>query len=344
MVKALPVLLAALLSAGTAPPWAQSTAPQSASGQPTPAQATVVSPTDSQSAQSKIPDWQIAAGGKMEFDVASVKQDTATPSAQTIHSNIPLGPQDLFSPTGGLLSSTNFPLMQYMVFAYKLAPDQVRSLAPNLPKWASTDRFDIQARAQGNPTKDQFRLMMQALLADRFKLAVHYETKQLPVFGLVLEKPGKLGPHLREHPKDSPCSSAANLPANPAQLPTVEGGFPEPCGAITVWPVTGSPGLLRAGGRNMPIETIASSMSLTQLTGIDRPVLNKTGLIGEFDFVMEFAPQFNGPLPPGANFQPDPAGTTFLQALKEQLGLKLESQTGPVEVFVVDHLEPPSEN
>ena len=81
------------------------------------------------------------------------------------------------------------------------------------------------------------------------------------------------------------------------------------------------------------------------LSGLaDRPVLDKTGLTGKIDFVIEFTPQFNGPLPPGANFQPDPTGPTFLEALKEQLGLKLESQTGLVEVIVVDHVEQPSEN
>ena len=60
-----------------------------------------------------------------------------------------------------------------------------------LPKWAITDRFDIQGRAQGNPTKDQMRLMMQSLLADRFRLAVHYETRQVPVFALIVDQPGK---------------------------------------------------------------------------------------------------------------------------------------------------------
>ena len=94
----------------------------------------------------------------------------------------------------------------------------------------------------------------------------------------------------------------------------------------------------------MPMAMIASSMAVPQLTGVDRPVLDKTGLTGGFDFVMEFAPQFNGPLPPGVNFQPDPAGATFLEALREQLGLKLEPQTGPVEVFVVDHVEQPTDN
>jgi len=72
--------------------------------------------------------------------------------------------------------------------------------------------------------------------------------------------------------------------------------------------------------------------------------LDKTGLSGTFDFTLEFTPQINGPLPPGANFQPDPTGPTFLQALKEQLGLQLDSKTGLVDVIVVDHVDHPSEN
>lgn len=71
---------------------------------------------------------------------------------------------------------------------------------------------------------------------------------------------------------------------------------------------------------------------------------DKTGLAGTYDFVVEWTPQFDSPLPPGANFQPDPAGPTFLEALKEQLGLKLEPLTGPVDVLVIDHVEEPSAN
>jgi uncharacterized protein (TIGR03435 family) len=278
----------------------------------------------------------------MEFDVASVKLDTAAPSPQTVNSNVPLGPQDMYSPTGGLLSATNFPLFQYMIFAYKLTPNQTQSVMSQLPKWANTDRYDIQARASGNPTKDQFRLMMQALLADRFKLAIHYETRQLPVYALVLDKPGKLGPHMQQHPEDSPCSTVAPAVGSaPGPLPTVDGGFPETCGAMVGWPVSGH---IRGGARNMAVAMIATSFSVPQLTGVDRPILDKTGLSGKYDFVIEFTPQLNGPLPPGATFQPDPNGSTFLEALKEQLGLKLESQTGPVEVIIVDHVEHPSEN
>ena len=73
-------------------------------------------------------------------------------------------------------------------------------------------------------------------------------------------------------------------------------------------------------------------------------MLDQTGLGGAFDFTLDWTPQLNGPTAPGSTFQPDESGPTFLEALKEQLGLKLESQTGPVDVLVIDHVEQPSEN
>jgi uncharacterized protein (TIGR03435 family) len=268
-----------------------------------------------------------------------VKQDTAVPSAQTMHSNIPLGNQGFFSPTGGLLSSTNCPLLQYIIFAYKLAHQQVQSAPPQLPKWATTDRYDIQARGAGNPTLDQFRLMMQALLADRFKLALHFETRQLPVFGLVLDKPGKLGARIQPHPNDSACSAVPS-----ASVTTVAGGFPEMCDELVGFPSPSVPGQMRLGARNMSMEMIATSFGSVQMFNMDRPVLDKTGLTGTFDFFMEFTPQLNGPLPPGSPYQLDPNGPTFLEALKGQLGLKLQPQTGPMDVLVIHHIEQPSEN
>jgi uncharacterized protein (TIGR03435 family) len=274
-------------------------------------------------AQPSTPQWQIDAGGKMAFDVASVKQDPVGPTgSQTRNSNVSLGPEDRYAATGGLLSATNWPLLQYMVFAYKLTPSQTQAIMSQLPKWATSDRYDIQAHASGNPTKDQFRLMMQALLADRFKLAVHHETKQLAVFALVLDKPGKPGPQLQQHPEDSPCS-AAPVP-----------GFPVPCGALVV---SNQPHTRHVSGRNMSMGQIATSLIEGNM---DRPVLNRTGLSGNFDFSVEFSPD----VPSSANLQPDEPGPTFLEALKEQLGLRLESQTGPVDVLIIDHVEEPSPN
>jgi len=325
-------LAVALTGAAWPPLWPQSRTAEQPAGQ-------------SSARQSPIPDWQTAAGGKMSFDVASVKQDTAAPSDSTVHENIPLGPQDSFAPTGGLLSATNTSFVRFMIFAYKLSPSQIQSVRSQLPKWANNNRYDIEARASGNPTKDQFRLMMQALLADRFKLAIHYETRQLPVYALVLDKPGKLGPQFRIHPSDAPCSTA--LTPDDAPAPTVAGGFPDPCGALTdVQP--SAPGRDRAGARNMAMPMMANSLlamgNYGNSVNLDRPILDTTGLKGEFDFVMEWSPQLNGPRPPGATFQPDPTGPTFLEALKEQLGLKLEATKGPVDVLVIDHVEQPSEN
>src|SRR5271163_2421347 len=134
----------------------------------------------------------------MSFDVASVKQNKCgLPPSCSIDANISLIPGDNFASTGGLFTETNWYLRPLIVFAYKLNANHYQLLTAQLPKWANTERFDIEARSSGNPTKDQFRLMMQSLLADRFKLAAHYETRQLPVFALVLDEPGKLGPTLR---------------------------------------------------------------------------------------------------------------------------------------------------
>jgi hypothetical protein len=129
------------------------------------------------SAQSiDMPDWQKLAGGKMSFDLASIrlsKPGSFTPP------NIPFGPDGAYHPTGGLLKA-NFPLMAYIAFAYKLwlTQEQEKAMMVHLPKWVATDTFIIQAKVEGNPTKDQMRLMMQSLLADRFKLALHLNPKK----------------------------------------------------------------------------------------------------------------------------------------------------------------------
>jgi uncharacterized protein (TIGR03435 family) len=335
----------ALSPGGAAPLSAQSVSARETATQPPSAQ--TAQPSISQPAEPQapatplpVPQWQIDAGGKMEFDVASVKPNTAPMTAQTVNSNIPLGPQDMFTPTGGLLSSTNIPLFQYMIFAYKLTPNQVQSVLTQLPKWVTSTRYDIEARAAGNPTKDQYRLMMQALLADRFKLAIHFETKQVPVYALALDKPGKFGPQFRQHPSDSPCSTAT--PTGHGAAPAQADGFPEMCGAF-VDVSASNPGRLTIGARNVPMAMIATTFS-SQGFGVDRPVVDKTGLTGTFDIVVEFTPQINGPLPPGATFQPDESGPTFLEAMKEQLGLRLDKQTAPVDSIVIDHIEQPSEN
>jgi bla regulator protein BlaR1 len=89
---------------------------------------------------------------------------------------------------------------------------------------------------------------------------------------------------------------------------------------------------------------VASFVSTQQLFGVDRRVFDKTGLTGKFDFFVDFTPQLSRPLPPGSGIELDPTGPTLMEGLKDQLGLKLVPQTGPVDVLVIDHVEEPSPN
>jgi uncharacterized protein (TIGR03435 family) len=237
----------------------------------------------------------------------------------------------------------NFPLITYIAFAYKLADNQEQSLRSQLPKWALTDRFDIQGKTQSNPTKDQMRLMMQALLAERFQLAVHYETRQVPILALVVDQPGKLGPLLQIHPDDSRCATTPVLPSPAPTAPPqlLDTRFPPACGGIVGMPPSAA-GRVRAGARNVPMELIA--ISIGEGEGVDRPVLDKTGLTGMFDFAIEFTPQLNASSPPGASSRRDLTGPTFLEALREQLGLRLEPQTGPFDFFIISYVEESSTN
>jgi uncharacterized protein (TIGR03435 family) len=288
-------------------------------------------------AQSQTPDWQAVAGGKMVFEEATVRQVTAGSSPYAVGSNFPLGPGDVYTPNAGKFRASNLPLVAYIKFAYKVTDSQELFLDPQMPDWVTSTRYDIQAFAQGNPTKDQMRLMMQSLLADRFRLAIHYETRQVPVFDLLVDQSGVLGPLLRRHPDDEPCPTTFRSPAPTAPPVTVDSRFPVTCGGLLRMPPSAQ-GSFRVGARNVPMELIASSMA-GGASGLDRPVLDKTGLTGNFDFVLEFAPQPDGPTFPGAKSLVDPSAPTFIEALKDQLGLKLEPETGPFDVLVIDHIE-----
>ena len=281
-----------------------------------------------------------ATGDKIKFDVASVRESKPNVGPNM---NFPLGAGDTYSPNGGLLLTTNLPLIVYIIFAYKIADAyEMHALQQQLPQWAISTGFDIRARTENpNPTKDQMRKMMQALLADRFKLITHYETQQVPVFGLVPQKPGKTGPKLRRHPTDdTPCSTTApGMVSGPAA--TIEGGvFPVICGDI-VGMRPSVPGRLNVGARNVTMGQIASSLNGMGILG--RPVADQTGLSGTFDFALEFTPEMPNGVRPGET-QSDSSGPTFLTALTEQLGLKLNSEKGDVDLIMVDHVERPSEN
>lgn len=280
-------------------------------------------------AQSTAP--SVAPAARIEFDVASVKQNKSDDKPA---STFPLNPGPQFVGNAGHLSATNMVVLQYIVFAYKMTGYQIQSIRQQLPDWARTDHFDIQAHVDGDPTKDQMRLMMQLLLEDRFKIKVHREIRRVPIFALVLAKPGRLGPELKLHPADDPDCTKTPLPQS------VAGGYPAGCGAGAAIPAS-LPGLIAIGGRNVPLASFV--LGLTNLgNNVDRPVLDLTGLTGGYDYTLEWQPESDDAfaIAPGA----DSIGATFTEALKDQLGLKLVAQKDLVDVIVLDHIDYPTAN
>ncbi len=332
-------------------------------------------------AQAADEGWEKAAGGKQQFEVASVRENK---SGGPSNSNFTLdGNGNTYwvmdkdtrtAPEGNLFRATNTPLMRFITFAYKLSGTQElplrlqfwAGLRMDVPAWLNETHYDIEARAPGSATKDQMRLMMQSLLAERFKLAVHWETRPAPVFAMTLDKPGVLGPQLRAHPASDTCATtvypeAAGAGVDRGGATTIvtprtatsesQAGagqiLPIPCGMIARLPAS-APGRHRIGGRNVTLAMLADSLpAQTGLATFPKPVIDRTGLSGMFDFTLEWTPPSpieGGEMAPGPNAQGDQPGPSIAQAIKEQLGIKLESSRDPVKLLVIDHVEKPSEN
>ena len=279
-------------------------------------------------AQGDAPGWQAAAGGKLAFEVATVKPGAADGEPAV---NFTLGPGDGYGDTGGRLLDSNVSLLDYVRFAYKLSDGQVRILQASAPGWIATKRFDIEAKAT-NPdaTKDQMRLMMQSLLEERFGLKAHRETRELPVLALVMAKAGKLGPELRMHDAGQRCSSGTGGGDQANVGPAVCGGFVSMGGASAANHV-------RIGGRKISMALLAAHLG--EMAGFDRPVVDETGLAGTFDLVLEWGPDA------GSTSGGDDRQTEVEEALQDQLGLKLKRERVGVQVLVIDAIEDkPTEN
>jgi uncharacterized protein (TIGR03435 family) len=275
---------------------------------------------------------QSSTNSKLSFEVASLKRNTSGAPAYRASSNFPLGPGDSYPPNGGLLSATNFDVSTFIQFAYRLTSREKQALQSQLPKWANQERFDAEARAAGNATKDQMRSMMQSLLADRFKLVVHSETHEGPVFALVLAKAGEPGPQLRAHSSASQACGTFTLSASARQAD----GTPTACDVFLTLVDSDH---VHTSARNVSMAMIAGAMPLPGMGTIDRPVVDQTGLTGTFDFTIDCAPEGAGP-----NVQSNEAAPTFLEAIKDQLGLKLNSTTAQITTIYIDHIEEPSPN
>jgi uncharacterized protein (TIGR03435 family) len=203
------------------------------------------------------------------------------------------------------------------------------------PDWFGTgpggDRFDVTAKAEAQASREQLQLMLRTLLAERFKLVVHTQTRSQPGFALALvAKDGRLGPHLRR--AEIECDTLRAAPRKPGER--------DPCGIGT---------LANAGiTGTISLKGVALGNTLVAVARQDtgRTVIDKTGLTGSFDWELTWTPQnflqrtFDRERFPSI----DPDGPSIFTALQEQLGLKLESQATDVAVLVVDHVEHPTED
>jgi uncharacterized protein (TIGR03435 family) len=274
------------------------------------------------------------------FEVASVKPSDPNPTG-------PLGGTPFVLPALGRLTAQNVTLRILVMAAYQKQPFEI----VGGPEWQNADKFDINAKAaEASPTTDQMLGMLQTLLADRFKLKLHTETREVPIYALVLARSDrKFGAKLKPSTDDCPdfkvqqqqqleAIAKGGLQGLAAQA--MKPGETRPC-AFGSYPA--GPGLIGVKASGQALSTLA--LVLTQLVG--RPVVDKTELTGLYDFEMTIDLQtlariyadlgINMPLPPGL-----PEGPSLMTLLQEDLGLKLDSQRGPGDVLVIDSAERPT--
>ena len=223
----------------------------------------------------------------LAFDVVSVKRNTAGADRSSTG----------YSP-GGRFSAQFQTVDRLIINAYRIRDYQLSGL----PGWASSERYDIEARATGTPTRDEMRLMVQRLLAERFQLKLHHESKEFSVYELVT---GKSGPNLKP---------AEDRPAN---------GIAPRAGHLD--------------GYGASMGELADQLS--RMFG--RPVFDKTGMAGSFDFKLDYAAV---EVQRDPNSVPAAAAADIFAAIQEQLGLRLEASKAPIDVLIVDKIEKPTEN
>ncbi len=221
------------------------------------------------------------------FDVASVKISKAPDAAVLFTPGAARIPN-----AGGTVTLTNWSLRMCIAAAWDLDVNQMSG-----PAWLSTERYDIAAKTSAGTSQADLRLMLQELLTERFKLATHRESKEIPVYAIMIAKGG---PRLRASTGDQ-------------HLPVI---FAPPTRLI---------------GQGSTLQSLASA--LRRAAG--RPVIDKTGLAGTFDFTLSYSPDEAA----------TDLGPSLFTALQEQLGLRLEPEKSPLETLVVDRAERvPTEN
>jgi uncharacterized protein (TIGR03435 family) len=239
----------------------------------------------------------LAQAPELQFEVASLKPSPPGEKGGGIRP----------APGGTRYLATGVPLKLLLTVAYRIRDDQISGG----PAWMGTDLFDMNAEAERPASMDELHVMLQNLIKERFKLRMHSETKERPVYFLSVDKTGvKTKPH--------EIGSAGD-------------------------PWIDQPGFGRLTAKFTPMDYFAWRLSLM----LDRPVLDRTGLKGGYDFDLSWTPDLPPGFPEGGliNGQAvDTSGPTIFAALEKQLGLKLEAQRGPFEILVIDHAEKPAGN
>jgi uncharacterized protein (TIGR03435 family) len=272
-----------------------------------------------------------APAASAAFEVASIKPNNSGDGRVQMRN------------AAGRFDATNVTLRMLIRQAYGLQDSQITGG----PGWLADDHFDIVAKFEGTsqdafvaqqrgsgPTRVQ--LAIRALLAERFNLVVHNETKEMPVYALIVARSdGKLGSEIKKSEVDCSAPGRGRGPGGPPQGPPAP-GEPMQCG------IRIGLGTLTMGGASLS----QFAQSLANFVG--RLVLDKTGLTGGWDLNLTWTPDNLPQRPPGAPEPPggaiDPNGPSIFTAVQEQLGLKLDSQRGPVDVLVIDKAEHPTPN
>jgi uncharacterized protein (TIGR03435 family) len=304
----------------------------------------------------------LVVGIAIVFGLLSAVRIGAQPQAQNASANAPEYAYEVASikPSGALdgnslysvgirytpdgFTAGHFPLKALLLLAFGVLPDRL----PGIPDWTNSELYDVDAKMDSSVadalkklSPDQLRIarqhMLQALLADRFKLTFHRESKELPVYLLVV---GKNGTKLQEAKADD--TSAPEIKAPDGQT--------LPKGAIQVNTSISADGMHHFSAPGITINGHAGMLGAQ----LGRPVLDRTGLAGKFDVALQWIPErrqmqtfsvgSSDGQPSVASARPDSNGPSLQAAVQEQLGLKLESGNGSVETIVIDHLEKPYMN
>jgi uncharacterized protein (TIGR03435 family) len=254
---------------------------------------------------------QTPAIDTLQFEVASVKPN----KSGSQNSNMELHP-------GGRITGTNVALGGLLRTVFNLQPHQL----VNAPDWIDTDRFDIEAKAdreysaREDAPAPELLAMLRNLFADRFKLVVHREQREMPAYVLVNAKTdGTLGPQMRRSDIDCEAEAARAFAAK-------RGGAPPGQKPIVRCRISTSAG--RIVGTGTTITELMRRLSAS----LGRAVVDRTGLSGSFDLELQWSPDQTADTP----------GPSLFTAIQEQLGLKLESQRAPVEVLVIDSISQPT--